>query len=189
MKSTGRAESQSSVRGRVRGSKRLKTSRACCSPSIWSLRSRPRGDRRIDPASRPGRPAAGGQGVPAVGTGSPARRTGFRGEGPFEGVPRGGRASKGSPARRTRFGGPGRESRAASPALDYCALLAVERSDRFEPAACWWLSVLLSECGSLTLDDVQLAAACLGSLPGGDADAIRETLRLLVKGKHRLRGQ
>ena len=74
-------------------------------------------------------------------------------------------------------------------ALDYCALLAVERSDRFEPAACRWLSVLLSECGSLTLDDLQLAAACLGSLPGGDADAIRETLRLLVKGKHRLRGQ
>jgi hypothetical protein len=74
-------------------------------------------------------------------------------------------------------------------ALDYCALLALERSERFEPAACRWLSVLLSECGSLTLDDVQLAAACLGGLPGGDADAIRETLRALVKRRHRLRGQ
>jgi hypothetical protein len=41
-------------------------------------------------------------------------------------------------------------------ALDYCALLAVERSERFEPAAVRWLSVLLSECGSLTLEECSL---------------------------------
>jgi hypothetical protein len=35
-------------------------------------------------------------------------------------------------------------------ALDYCALLAAERSERFERTAVRWLSVLLSECGSLT---------------------------------------
>ena len=69
------------------------------------------------------------------------------------------------------------------------ALLAIERSDRFEPAACRWLSVLLLECGSLTLDDVQLALACLRSLPAGDVDPIRETLQALAKRRHRLRGQ
>jgi hypothetical protein len=74
-------------------------------------------------------------------------------------------------------------------ALDYCELLAIERSDRFEAAACRWLSVLLSECGALTLDDAQLALACLQSLPAGDVDPIRETLRTLVKRRHRLRGQ
>jgi hypothetical protein len=74
-------------------------------------------------------------------------------------------------------------------ALDYCALLAVERSERFGLASCRWTSFLLSECEALTLDDVQLAAACLQSLPGGDAQSVRETLRALVKRKHRLRGQ
>ena len=74
-------------------------------------------------------------------------------------------------------------------ALDYVALLAVERSERFEPAAVRWLSVLLSECGPLTLVDVQLAVACLGSVPGGDSDAARDALRALVKRKHRLKGQ
>jgi hypothetical protein len=74
-------------------------------------------------------------------------------------------------------------------ALDYCALLAVERSERFEPAAVRWLSVLLSECGSLTLGDVQLSAACLSGLEAGEPDEVRETLRALVKRKHRLKGQ
>jgi hypothetical protein len=66
-------------------------------------------------------------------------------------------------------------------ALALLPLLAVERSDRFERAAVRWLSVLLSQCGSLTLGDVQLAAACLQSLPGGDAQPVRETLRVLVR--------
>ena len=74
-------------------------------------------------------------------------------------------------------------------ALDYCALLAIERSYRFEPTACRWLGVLLSECRSLTLDDAQLGLACLRSLSAGDVDPIRETLRVLVKRSHRLRGQ
>src|SRR5215472_10653641 len=65
-------------------------------------------------------------------------------------------------------------------ALDYVALLAVERSERFEPAAVRWLSVLLPECGSLPLGDVQLAAACLSNLEADDVH-VRETLRALVK--------
>ena len=74
-------------------------------------------------------------------------------------------------------------------ALDYCALLAVERSERFDPAAVRWLSVLLSECGSLTLDEVQLATACLQNLPGSDPDSARGALGALVKRRHRLHGQ
>ena len=46
-----------------------------------------------------------------------------------------------------------------------------------------------AECGSLSLDDVQLALACLRKSPAGDIDPIRETLRALVKRRHRLRGQ
>ena len=38
-------------------------------------------------------------------------------------------------------------------ALDYVALLVVERSERFEPAVVRWLSVLVSECGWLSLTD------------------------------------
>jgi hypothetical protein len=74
-------------------------------------------------------------------------------------------------------------------ALDYIALLAVERSERFEPAAVRWLSVLLSECGSLTLGDVQLAAACLGSLETGHGEHVQEGLRTLARRKHRLQGK
>jgi hypothetical protein len=62
-------------------------------------------------------------------------------------------------------------------ALDACALLAVEGSERFGPAAVRSLSVLLTECGSLTLSDVQLTAACLGSLDCADRDQVREKLR------------
>jgi hypothetical protein len=51
-----------------------------------------------------------------------------------------------------------------------------------------WLGLLLAECGSLTLDDVQLALACLRSLRAGDVEPIRDTLRALVKRRHRLRG-
>jgi hypothetical protein len=73
-------------------------------------------------------------------------------------------------------------------ALDYCALLAVERSERFEPATVRWLSVLLSECGWLSLADLQLAAACLSSLDTGQ-DQVREALGALVRRRHRLRGK
>jgi hypothetical protein len=74
-------------------------------------------------------------------------------------------------------------------ALDYVALLAVERSERFEPAAVRWLSVPLTDCGWLSLDDVQLATACLSSLDGADRDQVHEALRALVKRKHRLKGR
>jgi hypothetical protein len=74
-------------------------------------------------------------------------------------------------------------------ALDFCTLLAADAPNRYEPAARRWLSLLLAECESLTLDDVQLAVACLRSLPAGDIDPIRDTLRALVERRHRLRGQ
>jgi hypothetical protein len=74
-------------------------------------------------------------------------------------------------------------------ALDYCALVAAEVPERYDRAARRWLGLLLAECGSLTLDDAQLALACLRSLPCGDVDPVRETLRALVKRRHRLRGQ
>jgi hypothetical protein len=74
-------------------------------------------------------------------------------------------------------------------ALEYVALLAVERSERFEPAAVRWLSVLLSECGSLSLADVQLAAACLASLETGHSEQVHEALRAMVRRKHRLHGK
>jgi hypothetical protein len=73
-------------------------------------------------------------------------------------------------------------------ALDF-TLLAAEAPNRYDPAARRWLSLLLAECGSLPLDDVQLALACLRSLPAGDIDPIRDTLRALVKRRHRLHGQ
>ena len=57
-------------------------------------------------------------------------------------------------------------------ALDYCVLLATEAPDRDDSTARRWLGLLLAECGSLTIDDVQLALACLRSLPAGDVDPI-----------------
>jgi hypothetical protein len=74
-------------------------------------------------------------------------------------------------------------------ALDYVALLAVERSERFEPAAVRWLSVLSSECGWLSLTDVQLDVACVSGLQAGEQEQAQATLRALVKRKHRLKGQ
>jgi hypothetical protein len=74
-------------------------------------------------------------------------------------------------------------------ALDPCVLVAAETPERYDPAARRWLGLLLAERGSLTLDDVQLALACLRSRPAGDVDPIRETLRALVRRTHVLHGQ
>jgi hypothetical protein len=57
-------------------------------------------------------------------------------------------------------------------ALDYCVLLASEAPKLYDAAARKWLGLLLAECGSLTLDDVQLALACLRSLAAGDFDEL-----------------
>jgi hypothetical protein len=74
-------------------------------------------------------------------------------------------------------------------ALDYLTLLAAEKPERFDRAARRWLARLLTESDTLTLDDAPLALACLQSLPAGDADPLRETLRALVKRRHVSRGQ
>jgi len=49
-----------------------------------------------------------------------------------------------------------------------------------------WLTRLLDESHDLSLDDAQLALACLRSLPAGDVEQLRETLRALVRRKHGL---
>jgi hypothetical protein len=75
-------------------------------------------------------------------------------------------------------------------AFDYCALVASELPERFDRAARRWLSLLLTECEErLTLDDVQLALVCLRSLPVGDAEQLRATLRALLKRTHALQGR
>jgi hypothetical protein len=74
-------------------------------------------------------------------------------------------------------------------ALDYLALVATEEPARFERAARRWMTRLLDESHDLGLDDAQLALACLRSLPAGDLEQLRETLRALVKRRHASRGR
>jgi hypothetical protein len=73
-------------------------------------------------------------------------------------------------------------------ALDLVALVATEEPARFERVARRWLTRLLDESHDLSLDDAQLALACLRSLPGGDIRSLRETLQALVKRRHVSRG-
>jgi hypothetical protein len=73
-------------------------------------------------------------------------------------------------------------------ALDYLTLVATEEPARFERVARRWLTRLLDESHELSLDDAQLALACLRSLPNGDIEHLRETLRALVKRRHVSRG-
>jgi len=56
-------------------------------------------------------------------------------------------------------------------ALDYLALLAAARPDRFDCAAVRWHGRLEAEASTLTLVESQLALAALGSLGAGDPDA------------------
>jgi hypothetical protein len=74
-------------------------------------------------------------------------------------------------------------------ALDYLTLLAAEEPDRFERPARRWLARLLSESDALTLDEVQLAVACLRCLTWGDVEQLRDTLRALVKRRHVSKGR
>jgi len=64
-------------------------------------------------------------------------------------------------------------------ALDYLALLADARPDRFDRAAIRWHSRLEAEATTLTLAESQLALAALGSLRAGDRDAADVLRRLL----------
>jgi hypothetical protein len=73
-------------------------------------------------------------------------------------------------------------------ALDYLTLLAAEAPDHFDRAARRWLSRLLEESPSLTLDEVAIALGCLRGLSAGYGDESRELLRALVKRRHGTRG-
>jgi hypothetical protein len=74
-------------------------------------------------------------------------------------------------------------------ALDNLTLLATEEPAWFERVARRWLTRLLDESLELSLDDAQLALACLRSLPAGDVEQLRETLRALVRRRHVSRGR
>jgi hypothetical protein len=65
-------------------------------------------------------------------------------------------------------------------ALDYLALLADVRPDKFDRAAVRWHGRLELETTTLTLAESQLALAALGALRAGDRDAIK-TLHLLLR--------
>ena len=67
--------------------------------------------------------------------------------------------------------------------------VATEEPARFDRVARRWLTRLLDESHDLTLDDAQLALACLRSLPTGDPEQLRETLRALVRRRHVSRGR
>lgn len=63
-------------------------------------------------------------------------------------------------------------------ALDYLALLAQQRPDRFDRAAIRWHGRLECEAATLTMADSQLALAALGSLRAGDQQALQVLTRL-----------
>jgi hypothetical protein len=64
-------------------------------------------------------------------------------------------------------------------ALDYLAVLASQRPDRFDSAALRWHSRLEAEARVLTFTESQLALAALGSLRMGDAEAAPLLRRIL----------
>ena len=68
-------------------------------------------------------------------------------------------------------------------ALDFCLLVAVEAPDRYERAARRWFVRLVAETPRLTLDQAQLALACLREMPSGDGNRIADVLRGLAGGK------
>jgi len=68
-------------------------------------------------------------------------------------------------------------------ALDYLALLAAQRPDRFDRPAVRWHSRLEAEAATFTLAESQLALAALGSLRAGDRDGV-DVLRRLLRRVH-----
>jgi hypothetical protein len=73
-------------------------------------------------------------------------------------------------------------------ALDFCALLAHEAPERYERAARRWFERLLRERDGLSLDQAQLAIACLLGLPSGDREWLANVLRGLAGGKQNSSG-
>jgi hypothetical protein len=65
-------------------------------------------------------------------------------------------------------------------ALDYLALLAELKPERFQPAAVRWHGRLELETPTLTLTESQFALAALAMLGVGDRDAV-DLLRTLLR--------
>jgi hypothetical protein len=68
-------------------------------------------------------------------------------------------------------------------AVDLCVLIATEAPERYERAARRLLVRLVTERERLTLDDAQLAIACLRALRFGDTDRLADMLRVLAGGR------
>ena len=73
-------------------------------------------------------------------------------------------------------------------AVDLCSLMAVEAPDRYERAARRLFRRLVAERDTLTLEDAQLAIACLRALPRGDRQRLTDVLRVLAGGKQSSNG-
>jgi len=73
-------------------------------------------------------------------------------------------------------------------AVDLCSLMAVEAPDRYGRAALRLFRRLVQEREALTLDDAELAIACLRALPRGDRDRLTDVLRGLAGGRQSSRG-
>ena len=68
-------------------------------------------------------------------------------------------------------------------AVDLCSLMAVEAPDRYERAARRLFRRLIAERETLTLDEAELAIACLRALPRGDNERLTDVLRGLAGGR------
>jgi hypothetical protein len=68
-------------------------------------------------------------------------------------------------------------------ALDYLALLAAVRPDRFDAAAVRWHGRLETESPWLTLSESALALAALGELRAGNIEAVAILKRLLRRAR------
>ena len=68
-------------------------------------------------------------------------------------------------------------------AIDLWALMAIDAPNRYPRAARRLLVRLVTEREALTLDDAELAIACLRGLPGRDGDRLADVLRVLAGGR------
>lgn len=68
-------------------------------------------------------------------------------------------------------------------ALDFCWLVSIEAPHRYERTAHRWFQRLVDERETLTLDQCQLALACLRGMPSGDRERLTDVLRVLAGGR------
>jgi hypothetical protein len=68
-------------------------------------------------------------------------------------------------------------------AIDLCSLMAIEAPERYRRAARRWFRRYVAEQDSLTLEQAQLAIACLQALGGADHERLADVLRGLAGGR------